>query len=58
MLMLGVLLLFLYGEFMWVLKFAGTNKRIRKNLANLYLVVAAVIIVGSIAKRVRSVVST
>lgn len=52
MLMLGIFLFFLYGEFMWLLKTMGVKKRMRSNFGNFYLLVAGVMFVGSIVKKV------
>jgi len=52
MLIVGVLLLMMYGEFVWVMKAIGCKKKMRNNLANFYLLVAGVVFVGSIIKKV------
>lgn len=51
MLMLGVLLVFFYGEFMWAAKFVGLKKRSRMYLGNLYTLLVISLIAGSVAKR-------
>ena len=52
MLIVGVLLLMMYGEFVWLMKAIGCKKKMRNNLANFYLLVAAVVFLGSIVKKV------
>jgi sulfite exporter TauE/SafE len=50
--MLGIFLIFCYGEFMLLLKYGGVKKKMRKNLSKLYISVVGIIVIGSIVKRV------
>lgn len=54
MLMLGLLLLLMYGEVMWVLKTVGVKKRMRRYVSYLYYGVSIVLVGGSLAKRIIS----
>lgn len=54
MLMLGLLLLLMYGEVMWVLKLLGVKKRMRRYVTYLYYGVSIVLVGGSLAKRITS----
>ena len=50
--MVGIFLIFCYGEFMFLLKYGGIKKKMRRNLSNLYIAVVGIIVIGSIIKRV------
>ena len=55
MLMLGIVLLLCYGEFMWILKTVGVKKRMRGYVSWLYTGLACVLVFGSLVKRVMGV---
>lgn len=52
MLILGIFLIFMYGEFMWIMKAVGVKKKKRGYIGTGYICCAGILVVGSVLKRV------